>query len=105
MTTPPYQPFEDFLCSDMILWIGLALFRCCQLLAPSPVGIPYIGYHNNAHTGKTCLRTLMGLASNYFTSELQDEPTLFQLETQPVLCISIQYKPIKFQCDLSEAII
>lgn len=59
MTTPPYQPFEGFLCSDMILWIGLALFCCCQLLAPSPVGIPYIGYHNNAHTGKTRLRTLM----------------------------------------------
>lgn len=51
----------------------------------------------------SCL--LMGLASNYFTLELQDEPTLFQLETQPMLCISIQYKPIKFHCDLSEAII
>lgn len=28
---------------------------------------------------------LIGLASNYFILELQDEPTLLQLETQPAL--------------------
>lgn len=59
MKTPAYQPFEKFLWTDMIPGIGLALFCCCQLLAPSSVDTPYVGYHNNAHTSKTCLHTLM----------------------------------------------
>lgn len=59
MKTPPYQPFEKFLWTDTIPGVGLALFCCCQLLAPSSVDTPYVGYYNNAHTSKTCLHTLM----------------------------------------------